>query len=420
MQPEPNGSRVTDWKQCGLSVFEKERSDQLPTGAVCFVCIKTDCLSFFALGALITMIRRTKTGLLSLFLCVIMLASSGCGRQNVYDPNEGVETKTVTDDTGRQVTMPKEITAIAPSGATAQMLLIAIAPDLLVGLSASPTASQRPFFPQEMWYLPTFGQFYGSKSTLNMESLIAAKPQLIIDLGDRKTTIRSDMSSIQKQTGIPTVFFEATLETMPNAYRQLGAILGREAEAEELAAFIEKTLTMAAEKRALIPEDERLTVMYGTGATGLAVNADESSQSQVIDLVGAKNAIIPDSVTNKGGGTTVNLERVYTVQPDVILLMAGGPYEEMETNEWSELEAVRSGRYYEIPNLPYCWMSSPPSVNMVLGVWWLGQLLYPDVYNDYDVTEIAQEFYKLFYHYDLTAEEAAQMLERSTGKVTVP
>ena len=38
------------------------------------------------------------------------------------------------------------------------------------------------------------------------------------------------------------------------------------------------------------------------------------------------------------------------------------------------LTAVQQGRYYEIPGLPYDWMSSPPAVNRVLGIWWLGNL----------------------------------------------
>ena len=156
-------------------------------------------------------------------------------------------------------------------------------------------------------------------------------------------------------------------------------------------------------------------MLYGTGATGLACNAAGSSQADVIDLVGAVNAIVPEEVTNRGGGTTVSLEEVYVCDPDVILLTAGGPYDEVQTNEWSELTAVKNGAYYEIPNLPYNWMSSPPSVNRVLGVWWLGNLLYPALY-DYDMTEVAQEFYRLFWHDDLSAEEAADMLSRSTYK----
>jgi iron complex transport system substrate-binding protein len=52
---------------------------------------------------------------------------------------------------------------------------------------------------------------------------------------------------------------------------------------------------------------------------------------------------------------------------------------------------------------------------MILGIWWLGNLLYPDLY-DYDVAEVAQEIYKLFWNYDLSEEEAASMLSHSTLK----
>lgn len=172
---------------------------------------------------------------------------------------------------------------------------------------------------------------------------------------------------------------------------------------------------MARENSAKIPENQRLSVLFGTGSTGLACNAAGSVQADVIDLVGAVNAIIPEEVSNRGGGTTVSLEEVYAVQPDVILLSTGGPYDTLTQGEWAGLTAVQNGRYYEIPGLPYDWMSSPPSVNRVLGIWWLGNLLYPELY-DYDMAQVAQEYYRLFWHYDLTAEEAEQMLSRSTLK----
>lgn len=357
--------------------------------------------------------KKTVAILLLPVLCMAILLSS-CGQQT-YDPLEGVETTTVQDDYNRDVEVPAEITRIAASGATAQMILMTIAPDMLVGLSSSPSTQQMPYFPEEMWTLPTFGQFYGSKSNLNMEALIDAQPQIVIDLGDRKVGGGSDMQEIQRQTGIPTVFFEGTLESLPDTYRELGKLLGREEKAEELAVFIEETIKMSDENRAKISDDERLTVMYGTGATGLACNAKGSSQADVIEIVGAENAIITDEVTNRGGGTTVSLEEVYTVQPDVIILAKGGPYEELQSSEWNGLQAVKDGKYYEIPNMPYNWMSSPPSVNRVLGVYWLGKLLYPQYY-DYDMVEKAQEFYRLFWNYDLSEEEALEMLAHSTEK----
>ena len=164
--------------------------------------------------------------ILTLTLCLALLLGlfSGCGGKQ-YDPLAGVETTVFTDDAGRDVTVPADITRIAASGSTAQMILMTLVPELLVGLASSPSTAQRPYFPAEMWTLPTFGQFYGSKANLNMEALIDAEPQLIVDLGDAKENVRSDMDGIQKQTGIPTVFLEATLEEMPQAYRKLGRLL---------------------------------------------------------------------------------------------------------------------------------------------------------------------------------------------------
>lgn len=357
-----------------------------------------------------------KQRLLAFFLILCLcLPLAACGKKQGYDPLEGVETRVITDSAGRQVEIPAQIQRVAPSGSTAQMILMPIAYDLLAGLSSSPSTAQMPYFPEGVRYLPTFGQFYGSKANLNMESLIDARPQIIIDLGDKKDSIADDMDRIQKQTGIPTVFIEANLDDMAAAYRTLGDILNRSDMAEPLAQFIEKTVAMARENSAKIPENQRLSVLFGTGSTGLACNAAGSVQADVIDLVGAVNAIIPQEVSNRGGGTTVSLEEVYAVQPDVILLSTGGPYDALAQGEWAGLQAVQSGKYYEIPGLPYDWMSSPPSVNRVLGIWWLGNLLYPELY-DYDMVQVAREYYGLFWHYDLTEEEARQMLSRSTLK----
>ena len=46
---------------------------------------------------------KTKRTLISILAAVLLIAVlSGCG-SHVYDPNEGVETKDVVDDTGREI-----------------------------------------------------------------------------------------------------------------------------------------------------------------------------------------------------------------------------------------------------------------------------------------------------------------------------
>lgn len=355
--------------------------------------------------------RRVSAALLVLALLVSLC---GCG---VKATNSGEKMISFTDSCGRNVEIPAKITRVAPSGAVATMILATVAPEDLVGVSATPSSEQIKYLPREFLKLSTFGQLYGSKSSINLEALIAAKPQVIIDLGDKKDGMASDLNALQKQTGIPVVFVEADLPHMAKAYRTLGKLLsGRKQRGEELAEFVDRTMNMAKQNNAKISEHKRFSVMETSGTTGLNTNASGSVQAQVLDIVGAKNAITVEEVSDKGGGNTINMEQLYAFDPDVIIMSTGGPYAKLKTDKvWNKLKAVKSGKYYEIPGEPYNWMSNPPSMNMLLGVWWLGNLLYPDVYQ-YDMKSVAQEFYKLFWNDTLSDQDAAALLANSTEK----
>ncbi|MBE6932579.1 MAG: ABC transporter substrate-binding protein [Ruminococcaceae bacterium] len=353
--------------------------------------------------------------LICVFTCLVSVFS-GCA--SVSAPKKIMGTQVFTDSLGREVSVPVNIEAVAPSGSLAQMMLISLSPELLVGTSRTPEAEVMAYLPDCLEGLPEFGQFYGSKANLNMESLVAASPQIIIDMGNVKDAMAEELDSLQERTGIPVVFIEASLDALPESYRMLGALLGQRDAAEALAAYIEKALTMCEENRAKILPDEQITVAFGTGPEGLACNAAGSMQADVIELVGAVNAVtVPEEeLRNRNGGNEISMEQMYVFDPDVMLLSAEGAYELAETDpRWQSLRAVQEGNYYEIPDLPYSWMANPPSVNRVLGLYWLGNLLYPALY-DYDMVEKAQEFYKLFWHYDLSEEEAQQLLSRGMAK----
>ena len=328
------------------------------------------------------------------------------------DPTEesAAETVSFTDSTGRAVELPANITKIAPSGPVATMILAAFAPEKLVCTGTNIGDDQAAFLYEGLSDLPMTGQLYGGKATFNLEELLATGAEVIIDLGDFKKSIADDLTALQEQTGLPCVFLEADLAHMADAFRSLGTILGKEERGEELAKLVEETMTMAAENSAKITEDQMVSVLYSSGSDPLGTNAEGSSQAQVLGIVGAKNAVVVDEVTSKGGGNMINMEQLYNFDPNVVLVTDAAALEIIESETaWQELRAVEDGKVYTVPTEPYCWLSAPPSMNMILGVWWLGNLLYPEVY-DYDMTAKAQEIYKTFWNYDLTAEEAAAML----------
>ena len=326
-------------------------------------------------------------------------------------PSESV---TFTDSAGREVEIPKNIGRIAPSGAIAQLVLYTLCPDLIVGWSSEFSGSQKEYIDEKYWSLPTFGRFYGKDVTLNKEALIATAPDIIIDVGEAKGSIREDMDMVQEQTGIPVIFIEASLESLAQAYTTLGELTGSQTQAEKLSAYITETLAMAEENRAKIADGEQVSVYYGLGESGLEANATTNPHGAVLPIVGAVNVAEIDQ--QAGGGDEISMEQLLVWNPDVILLDPKSAYEAaQQLPEWQNLAAVQSGEIYEVPIGPYNWMGRPPSVNQILGIRWLGNLLYPELYN-YDIIEEAKTFYDLFYHYTLSDEQAEGLLANSTLK----
>lgn len=361
-----------------------------------------------------------------LLLLAFLFIVGGCSNQKSNDSSSTSSTETVKetseekpaadqlisfkDSAGREVKVPKDIKKIAPSGAVAQVMLYSLAPDKLVGLANPISAEAKPYLLKEVQELPTFGQFYGKNSNLNMEALSAAGPQVIIDIGEAKKTVKEDMDLLQKQIGIPVVFIEASLEDSSSAYHKLGELLDMKKEADERAAYTDQMMKQAAQVKQAVTEENQKSVYLASGTDGLSTNASGSFQAQVLDVVGAKNAAVGVEVSSKGGGTIVSLEQIMQWNPDVILADSQSLYEMILNDEaWKELNAVKEKKVYRIPNEPYSFFSSPPSINRLLGIDWLDHLLYAKETKS-DLKEQIKQYYQLFYHTELTDKQMEQIL----------
>ena len=75
----------------------------------------------------------------------------------------------------------------------------------------------------------------GRGDTLNLERLMAVKPDLIIDFGTINDTYRSLADRVQAQTGIPYLLVDGRLENTPSALRLLADVLDVKDRGEALA-----------------------------------------------------------------------------------------------------------------------------------------------------------------------------------------
>ena len=347
----------------------------------------------------------------SLFLALIMLANiTACGLWPSDPQDPSSETVTFTDDAGREVELPKEISRIVPAGPLAQMILLAIAPDMFVGLASHWNDSANGIIDQKYRDLPYLGQLYGS-ADLNVEELALAAPQLIIDVGEAKASVGEDMDKLQSQTMIPSVFISSTLKTMPDTYRTLGKLLGREEKGEELAAFCER---IYARTEAIMEEvgDNKVNALYVLGEEGLNVLAKTSYHAELLDML-TNNLAVVENPLGKGTGNSVSMEQIALWNPDFVIFGPDSIYDTVtEMAAWSEIPAIVSKSYVEVPDAPYNWMSMPPAVQRYLSLIWLTAELYPD-YCDYDVKAEIMEYYRLFYGCTLTEEQYSAITENA-------
>ncbi len=349
-------------------------------------------------------------------LLVGLVLATGCSSAGISaGQNEDVVMRTYTDDLGRSVELPEDITQIVPSGSLAQMFLFAAAADKLIAVSGAWSDDAADYLDEKYMELEEIGQFF-STDNLNYEEIAKLRPQVIIDVGERKDGLEENLDEITEKTGIPAVHIDAYLETYDETFLELGELLGEEEQGELLAAYCSQLYDTTTELMEQVDADGgRKKLLYLTGENGLNVIAKDSYHSAIIDLV-SDNLAVLENPSSKGTGNESDMEQILVWNPEVIVFSPDSYYDYVEDDSvWMGLQAVQTGNYYETPKGPFNWMGFPPSCNRLMGMLWLTELLYPD-YVRYDLEEETKEFYSLFYHCDLTTEQYEALVEKSILK----
>ncbi|AEE90626.1 ABC-type transporter, periplasmic subunit [Tepidanaerobacter acetatoxydans Re1] len=368
--------------------------------------------------------KRTTVKILSITLLAVILLSLATGCTNnpqgtaeiPQQPEPEVNENVITDMAGREVILPEKTEKIFSLSPVGTIMLYTLCPEKLLGWNYELSEMEKYYILPQYKDLPNLGG--AGKNPPNAEEILKLKPDIIVYVTDINETNISTAEQFQNELNIPVVVLDGDIEKTADTYALLGKIIGDEATAENLCAYIKETIQEIQDKAKSISEDKKVRVYYAEGNDGLETDPRGSGHVQVLDMVGGIN-VAEVSKIEGSGRLKVSLEQLLNWNPDLIIAWAddrGGYYSNIFKDEnWSGLNAVKNGEVYEIPNFPFSWFDRPPSVNRILGLKWLGNLLYPEVF-DYDIKKEVKYFYEQFYHYQLTEEELAKLVDTSTRR----
>ena len=359
-----------------------------------------------------------------IILLLVVLVLAGLVTHMFLTPST-VETegsKNVTDMIGRNIEIPASVGNVVATSPPMTTVLYMIAPDKLKAVNFQWTDDELKYVPGQYQNYPVVGGWYGTQDG-SYEEFIASEPDIIIESIDEGGD--GDNSTVQERQekfgSIPVVAVKDTsnVEKVGESITFMGEIVGAQDKAKELNDFNDRYLDMVHDRSSKLSDSDKKTVYYAQGDDGLQTTPSHSTHGQLIDLIGGVN--VADSVAqgNTTGGVQVSMEQVMSWNPDKIITNDKEFYDNVYKNpNWAKMDAVKNKEVYLCPQSPFKWFDRPVGANMIIGVPWTAKVIYPDDYKDIDMVDTTKEFYSNFYHFDLSDDEAKQILLDSGLKET--
>ena len=351
-----------------------------------------------------------------ILLLLVVLVVAGLATHIFLTPStvETVGSKNVTDMIGRDVEIPASVSNVVATSPPMTTVLYMIAPDKLKAVNFQWTDDEMKYVPSQYQNLPVVGGWYGTQDG-SYEEFIASEPDVVIESIDEGGD--GDASTVKERQdkfgSIPVIAVKDTtnVEKIGESITFMGEVVGAQDKAKQLNDFNDRYLQIVKDKSSKLSDSDKKTVYYAQGDDGLQTNPSHSTHGQLIDLVGGVNVADSLNQGNTTSGIQVSIEQVLSWNPDVIITNDPEFYASVYDNpNWAKMDAVKNKEVYLSPQSPFKWFDRPVGANMIIGVPWTAKVIYPDDYKDINMVDATKEFYSNFYHFDLSDDEAKQIL----------
>ena len=367
--------------------------------------------------------KRIISAVMALCLMLALCACSGAPAETAAptqpaetDATAGdADTVTITDHAGQSVTVPRDIERIAVCDILPLPSVLAVffdSAEKLVGIApSSMTAAQNSLLSELYPEILNAETGFMSGSDVNTEELARLAPDVVFynassaALGEnlRRAGFNAVAVSVNK-------WEYNAIETLNNWIDLLSEMFPDNDRAEICRNYSDETYALVQERTASLADGERERVffLFQYSDSTIMTSGKLFFGNWWANAVGAVN--VAEELT-QDNSVAVNLEQVYEWNPEMIFMTNFTPAQPQDlydntvgTYDWSGVRAVQDRAVYKMPLGMY--RSYTPGVDTPITLLWLAKTVYPDLFEDIDITERTVDYYETVFGVTLTPEQA--------------
>ena len=318
-----------------------------------------------------------------------------------------------TDSLGRNVYVPTTVCAVMPAGDVAQQLVCTLCPELLSSVASEVSVEDAAEYERaglgDIVNLPeTGGSASSGVSGMVADAASWTGASVILDAGVEKEGLSGELNDLQNEQGVPCLFLDVSFGHLGDAYRKLGDLLGREERAEELASYVEASISRTAVGDGL--DENPIRVLYAPRHCGLDMHSGYSVQVDAVTHVGAA----PVAAPRLPASAMLDVAKLNNIAIDLVIFDDTDSFDQLKSREgeawdvWKGCSAIADGAFIVSPALIRSWIGSLVNVQSI-GVLWLAYVLRSGV-SDSKIVHEAKLFYNLFYGLEIDESELRELI----------
>ncbi|WP_439238720.1 ABC transporter substrate-binding protein [Lonepinella sp. BR2919] len=311
--------------------------------------------------------------------------------------------KTITDVKGKTVEIPDQVERVVDLWhANNQVVLLLGGADKLVGTTNVIKANP--------WFNAVYPNIknvpaINSQNGVQLEELLTAKPDVVL------VSNKPAQEEVEKAGLKALLIGFQDFDGLKKTVRITADVLGDKAPtiAEDYIQELDTNIQLVNERLKDVPQEKRPSVIHiSNGSNLFKIDGGKSIIGEWVKLAGGHNAF-----EDQANLVEVNIEDVLKANPDVIIVGSSNADKAVEQIKadplWASVSAVKNGKVFVNPTGTFPW--DRYSGEEALQILWAAKLFHPAQFADIDMVAKTQQFYKKYYNYELSKENAEQILK---------